>query len=162
MNMKTYTVTKPKLMLTGVSVRTTNAEEAGPDGRLPKLWESYFNSKVAAISGIKNPNDIYALYTDYESDATGAYTTLIGHETAGAPAQDGNLFETKSIPESKYLVFQTTSGPANEVVAQAWQEIWSYFEDSPEVRTYKGDFELYDTRNYDPANTQIEIYIAIE
>lgn len=160
--MKTYTITKPKLMVTGVSVRTTNAEEAGPDGRLPKLWESYFNSKLAAMSGIKNPDYIYALYTDYESDATGAYTTLIGHETADAPAQDGSLFEIKSIPESKYLVFQTQSGPAYEVVAQAWQEIWSYFKESPEVRTYTGDFELYDTRNYDPANTQIEIYIAIE
>ncbi|MNW64528.1 Bacterial transcription activator, effector binding domain [compost metagenome] len=49
-----------------------------------------------------------------------------------------------------------------EVVAEGWHEIWAYFRDSPEVRTYKGDFELYDTRIYDPANTEIEIYIAIK
>lgn len=41
-------------------------------------------------------------------------------------------------------------------------EIWAYFEASTEVRTYTGDFEIYDSRNFDPANTQVEIYIAIK
>lgn len=41
-------------------------------------------------------------------------------------------------------------------------EIWAYFKESGEVRTYTGDFEIYDSRNFDPADTQVEIYIAIE
>lgn len=160
--MITYNTHKQKLLLTGVTVRTTNAEEAGTNGRLPKLWETYFQSKLPSLPGIRNPHYIYSLYTNYESDATGAYTTLIGHEINDERAQDDNNLEVVLIPESKYLVFKTGKGPVYEVVAEAWQEIWDYFKESAEVRTYTGDFELYDTRNYDPANTEIEIYIAIE
>ncbi|QSF47346.1 GyrI-like domain-containing protein [Paenibacillus tianjinensis] len=160
--MSTYITQEQKLTLTGVTVRTTNADEAGTAGRLPKLWETYFQSKLSTLTGIRNPHYIYALYTDYESDATGSYTTLIGHEINDERARDDNNFEVVFIPESKYLVFKTRKGPVYEVVAEAWQEIWDYFKESAEVRTYTGDFELYDTRNYDPANTEIEIYIAIE
>ncbi len=160
--MITHTTHKQNLLLTGVAVRTTNEEEAGTNGRLPKLWETYFQSNLPSLPGIRNPYYIYALYTDYESDATGAYTTLIGHEINDERAQDDNNLEVVVIPESKYLVFKTRKGPVYEVVAEAWQEIWDYFKESPEDRTYTGDFELYDTRNYDPVNTEIEIYIAIK
>lgn len=160
--MSTYITNKQKMLLTGVAVRTTNADEAGTDGRLPKLWETYFQSNLTSLPGIRNPHYIYALYTDYESDAAGAYTTLIGHETNDEWVQDNNNHEVVLIPESKYLVFKTRKGPVYEVVAEGWHEIWAYFRESPEVRTYTGDLELYDTRIYDPANTEIEIYIAIE
>ncbi|WP_310828588.1 GyrI-like domain-containing protein [Paenibacillus pedocola] len=160
--MNTYTTHKQKLLLTGVAVRTTNAEEAGTNGRLPKLWETYFQSTLPSLPGIRDPHYIYSLYTNYESDATGAYTTLIGHEINDERTREDNNLEVMLIPESKYLVFKTRKGPVYEVVAEAWQEIWDYFKEAAEVRTYTGDFELYDTRNYDPVNLEIEIYIAIK
>ena len=160
--MNTYTTNKQQLKLTGVAVRTTNAEEAGPEARLPKLWGSYFQRNLASMPGIRNPHYIYALYTGYESDATGAYTTLIGHEVIDERVQDDNVYEVAILPESKYLVFKTRKGPVFEVVSLAWHEIWAYFKKSPEVRAYTGDFELYDTSSYDPANAEIEIYIAIQ
>ncbi|MEW9699531.1 GyrI-like domain-containing protein [Paenibacillus sp. SI8] len=159
--MNTYTTEKPDITLIGVSVRTTNAEEAGPNGRLPGLWETYFGSNIASRTGTNNPHFIYALYTDYESDATGAYTTLIGHEAGEEAVQDEN-YTCRVIPESKYIVFTTRRGPVYEVVAQAWGDIWAYFKEYPEARAYTGDFELYDSRNFDPTDTEVQIYIAIK
>ncbi|WP_339281724.1 effector binding domain-containing protein [Paenibacillus sp. FSL H8-0282] len=195
--MNTYFVEKAKMTLAGVSIRTTNEAEMGPDGGLSQLWETYFQSNIAGQIATVNPEYIYALYTDYESDASGAYTVVIGHEVAeerhleGSQLEEGELeegeleeneleeseleeseleeselvenqFSYAAVPESKYMVFKTKKGPVFEVVAQAWGEIWAYFKESGEVRTYTGDFEIYDSRNFDPADTQVEIYIAIE
>ncbi|OMD57718.1 GyrI-like domain-containing protein [Paenibacillus odorifer] len=210
--MNTYFVEKAKMILAGVSIRTTNEAEMGPDGGLSQLWETYFQSNIAGQIATVNPEYIYALYTDYESDASGAYTVVIGHEVAekrhieGRQLEEGELEESQlveneleeseleeseleeseleeseleeseleesqlvenqftyaAVPESKYMVFKTKKGPVFEVVAQAWGEIWAYFKESREVRTYTGDFEIYDSRNFDPADTQVEIYIAIE
>ncbi|MEK4186262.1 GyrI-like domain-containing protein [Paenibacillus sp. FSL L8-0494] len=220
--MNTYFVEKAKMTLAGVSIRTTNEVEMGPDGGLPQLWETYFQSNIAGQVATVNSEYIYALYTDYESDASGAYTVVIGHEVAEERHLEGNQLEENGleeseleeseleenelekseleknelekneleknqleesqlvenqleenrleesqftyavVPESKYMVFTTKKGPVFEVVAQAWGEIWAYFKESREARTYTGDFEIYDSRNFDPADTQVEIYIAIE
>lgn len=160
--MQTYLTEQPAITLTGVHVRTTNAEEAGPNRLLPQLWETYFQSQITSRIPTINSHLIYAHYTDYESDVTGAYTTLIGHEVAGDNSQDEDKFQTVQVPSSKYLVFTTEKGPVYEVVAQAWGKIWAYFKESEEVRAYTGDYELYDARNSDPAQTQIQIFIAIK
>ncbi|WP_379154686.1 GyrI-like domain-containing protein [Paenibacillus sp. sgz5001063] len=160
--MNTFSIHKPKLIITGVSVRTTNAAEAGPEGQLSKLWETYFQSNLVTAAGARNPHFIYAVYTDYESDASGAYTVVIGHESSSDSVQGNNDYAVAVVPESKYLVFKTKKGPVHEVVAEAWHEIWTYFKESPDERTYTGDFERYDARDLDPANAELEIYIAIK
>lgn len=160
--MHTFTTEKPEIKLAGISVRTTNAEETGPHGRLSGLWESYFASGMASEKGITNAYFIYALYTDYESDASGAYTVVIGHEAGDDAILIATNVEYAVIPKSKYLVFTTKRGPVHEVVFQAWVDIWAYFDGSPEERAYTGDFELYDARNLDPADAEVQIYIAIK
>ncbi|MEC0264788.1 GyrI-like domain-containing protein [Paenibacillus anseongense] len=160
--MRTYISEQPAITLTGVQVRTTNAEEAGPNRRLPKLWETYFQSQITSQTPTINSHLIYALYTDYESDATGAYTTLIGHEVASVKLRDEDKFHTVEVPASKYLVFTTEKGPVYEVVAQAWGKIWAYFKESEEVRAFTGDYELYDARNSNSEQTQLQIFIAIK
>ncbi|MNI23484.1 Bacterial transcription activator, effector binding domain [compost metagenome] len=160
--MNTFTIEKPEIKLIGVNARTTNAAEAGPNGRLPGLWEAYFNSNVATDTRIMNSEFIYALYTDYESDANGAYTVVIGHEAGSTETEKSDNYNSAVIPASKYLVFTTKKGPVYEVVAQAWGEIWEYFQASSETRAFTGDFELYDARHFDPANTEVQIYIAIK
>ncbi|WP_195573933.1 GyrI-like domain-containing protein [Paenibacillus sp. 1001270B_150601_E10] len=160
--MNNHVVHKPSITLAGVTTRTTNAEEAGSNGRLPKLWETYFKNSTAVQAYSDQPAYLYALYTDYESDASGAYTVLIGHELKENIDRADMPFEHAAVPESEYLVFTSKKGPVYEVVAQAWMEIWNYFNDSKEVRAYTGDFELYDASSFDPANAEVRIYIAIQ
>lgn len=160
--MNTFFIRKPGITVAGVSIRTTNEAEMGPDGGLAKLWETYYQSNVAEQIGTNKPEYLYALYTDYESDASGAYTVVIGHEVKNEPSLEDSQLVCSLVPESKYMVFTTKKGPVFEVVSQAWGEIWAYFQDAGEVRTFTGDFERYDSHNFDPANTEVEIYIAIK
>lgn len=176
---KTY-VQQKEIRLAGISVRTTNAEEAGPNGRLPGLWDRYFRERetIAATAGENGTSNdaLYALYTDYESDASGAYTVIIGHEQGTEKAGNQTLHEsenqytdlTKSglqhavIPASEYIVFETRRGPVQTVVAEAWGRIWAYFEDAQDKRTFTGDYEHYDLRDFDPGNAVVSIYIAVQ
>lgn len=99
--MNTYFVEKAKMTLAGVSIRTTNEVEMGPDGGLPQLWETYFQSNIAGQVATVNSEYIYALYTDYESDASGAYTVVIGHEVAEERHLEGNQLEENGLEESE-------------------------------------------------------------
>lgn len=99
--MNTYFVEKAKMTLAGVSIRTTNEAEMGPDGGLSQLWETYFQSNIAGQIATVNPEYIYALYTDYESDASGAYTVVIGHEVAEKRHIEGRQLEEGELEENE-------------------------------------------------------------
>ncbi|OPA73891.1 AraC family transcriptional regulator [Paenibacillus selenitireducens] len=152
----------PAIELVGISTRTTNAEETGPNGRLPKLWETYFQSNMQAQIKGDNAHLLYALYTDYESDASGAYTVLLGHEKGDGTAHSETEWVHATVPEAKYMVFTTKPGPVYEVVYETWQTIWAFFQDSSIKRAYTGDFELYRTQQFDPNHAVVEIYIAVQ
>ncbi|WP_339271125.1 GyrI-like domain-containing protein [Paenibacillus sp. FSL W8-0187] len=154
---------RPAMSIQGVGVRTTNEAEAGPQGKIPQLWDRYFQSGLQAQISDKD-QAIYALYTDYESDASGEYTLIIGNriEEDVAAAASSEELEQASVPAAKYMVFRTRRGPLMEIVPEVWYEIWSYFQQSAEKRTYTGDYERYDMQQFDPAHTMVDVYIAIE
>lgn len=55
------------------------------------------------------------------------------------------------------------SGKMPEVVITAWQQIWEMTpEDFGGNRAYQADFELYDQRASDLANTSLDIYIGVK
>nr|WP_068776633.1 effector binding domain-containing protein [Paenibacillus sp. FJAT-26967] len=160
MNMTNNYTQLPAFELTGVHCRTTNEQEAGPEGKLGALWQQYFESGLSVAPGIRNPQFLYGLYTDYETDASGAYTALIGHELGAGEVREG--LATAAVPAAKYKIFTTQRGPVQQVVAQKWQEIWQYFGQSSEERTYTGDFERYDLAKFDPAAAVVEIFVAVK
>lgn len=86
---------------------------------------------------------------------------LIGHEVVDEATRAQHDLKSAVLPKGNYLVFLTKKGPVQEVVPQAWADIWAYFQSAPEQRAYTGDFELYERRDFDPANAQVQIYIAI-
>lgn len=154
-----------EIRVAGTSVRTTNAEEGGPEGRLPGLWDRYFREGVSHPDKHPNPHLLYAVYTHYESDASGAYTVILGHECQG-PANDGpqntDGYGEARLAAGRYKVFETRRGPVYQVVGEAWGRIWNYFQNSAEQRAYTADYELYDLRNFDPENAVVSIYIALK
>lgn len=160
--MKVERISKPEIRLIGVAARTSNQVEAGPEGKISGLWGSFFQSGLIQQSGIK-PGQIYGLYTEYASDVNGEYTVVLGCEAAedGVNADHLKNFRKADIPASDYLVFTSKQGPVQSVVVEAWQEIWAYFQNSTETRTYTGDFELYDSVQFDPSNAVVQIYIAV-
>lgn len=143
----------------GTSAITSNQAEMNGEGIIPALWANFYQEQILdLIPNKKNPT-ILALYTRYKSDETGPYTIAIGTEIAENRTIPDKL-EKFEIPESNYIVFTTRKGPVQEVVVEAWQEIWEWSKTNE--RAFQTDFELYDERAIDPLNGQVDIYISIK
>ncbi|TYP79124.1 GyrI-like domain-containing protein [Paenibacillus methanolicus] len=151
-------IAKEGFKMSGTSARTTNAAEMSGNGVIGAQWGQFFGNQVMEKIANRKNDTILAVYTDYESDETGAYTYVLGAEIAEA-GQDKEL-RTIAIPDQKYVVFTTRKGPVPEVVVEAWQEIWSWSKHNE--RAFVADFEVYDGRASDPANSQVDIYISIK
>ncbi|MCQ6562011.1 GyrI-like domain-containing protein [Paenibacillus mendelii] len=153
------------MKLCGLAARTTNAAEAGPGGLIPELWGAFYEKGVtAALSSSADPSVVYGLYAEYESDASGEYTVLLGHrllENAESAELKEMGLKVIELPAARYAVFTTERGPITQVVPEAWGRIWAYFAEGNGTRTFTGDFERYDERVTDPADAVVEIYIAI-
>ena len=144
----------------GISIRTNNAVEATSAGLIPKQWAKFYQEGILEEIPNKVDSNIYAVYTDYESDKTGEYTFLIGAKVKAVDKLPPGL-NAKTIPAGSYAVFTSEKGPVSQVVPQAWANIWS-LEDSKKIhRAYEADFELYDQRALDPKNAQVDIYIGV-
>jgi len=147
----------------GIDVRTTNAAEMElATARIPALWERFtYESLPGHIPGQTNPGVVLGLYSDFDSDADGAYTLMAGCEVSPESNMPAGL-GTKSVPPAKYAVFTSEKGEIPTIIFNAWQEIWAM---TPEQlgghRAYTGDFEVYDERAVNMNNAQIEIWISI-
>ena len=146
----------------GIAVRTNNAQEAGADGEIPKLWQRVMQEH--ALNTVPDPVDqnIYAVYSDYASDANGDYTLVLGKKVPlGTKLEDG--FVVKTVPAGRYRVFTSDRGPVARVVVETWKQIWSHYQSPANgQRAYRADFELYDQRAIDPNNAQVDIYIGVQ
>jgi len=139
--------------ISGLSIRTTNAQEMNPvTGKIGSLWKD-FDEKVKV--DYKNGNRVYGVYSCYDSDENGEFTVL-----AGTDQPDVNStckLETIMIQSGKYLVF-SAKGDIPKIVIDTWVKIWEYFtqKETEYERLYTTDFEYYVNQN------EIEIYIAVK
>jgi predicted transcriptional regulator YdeE len=131
--------------------------------KIGELANRFRSQNVAAqIPNRKNPGQTFAVYTDYESNEHGDYTYFIG-EVVNSFENIPAHFQKLMIPAAKYQKFTTPSGKMPDVVISAWQQIWQMSaEDFGGKRAYQADFEVYDERASNPANTSMDIYIGIE
>lgn len=143
----------------GTSAITSNQAEMTGEGCIPGLWANFYQEQILDMIPNKKNSTILALYTQYESDETGPYTFAIGTEVTEKQTIPDKL-EDFEVPESDYIVFTTRKGPVQEVVVEAWQEIWEWSKTNE--RAFQTDFELYDERAIDPTCGQVDIYISIK
>ncbi|MBT3358691.1 MAG: AraC family transcriptional regulator [Rhodospirillales bacterium] len=155
---------RPGFTVGGIDLRTTNAAEMDlSTARIPALWERFsFESLPGHIPGQTDPGVVLGLYSDFDSDADGAYTLMVGCEISPESKMPVGL-RTTSVPPAKYAVFTSEKGEIPSIIFSAWQEIWAM---TPEQlggeRAYSGDFEVYDERAVNLNNAQIEIWISIK
>ena len=140
----------------GLALRTDNATEAGPDGKIPALWQRFRNEdwfgRLGDLGAIGPPLGVYSAY---ESDANGSYQILAGREIEKSLSVTAPL-EVVSVPAGTYLVFEST-GAFPEAVVKGWEEVWAYFaRPQKTARAYTCDFEIY------PNDRTVEIWIAVK
>jgi len=141
--------------LMGISVRTIN--KAGQSANdIGALWQRFIAENISAQIPFKLSNDTYCLYTDYESDFRGRYTTFIGCVVASESIASEGL-STLVIPQAEYLRIES-KGVLPDCVIQTWNEIWN----SPVERAYGADFDVYGKGCADPKNATVDIFLSIK
>lgn len=140
----------------GLAIRTTNEnQQAAQD--IPALWQKFMAENTAAKIENKADDNLYCVYTDYESDFTRPYTTLIGCKVErGHPVPEG--LEAREIPGGNYELFTARGKLDDGIVIQEWIRIWN----SDLERVYGADFEVYSDKSWVPDNAEVDIFIGIK
>lgn len=162
-------VTMPSKILAGITARTSNELEFNPQtNQIGKTFVKYCAQDQAVLHSLVETNkaNLYALYTEYESNEHGPYTFFVGQEIKSAERVDElrkaglHVYHTR---EQKYAKFVSETGPMPDVCIALWQKIWSLSEqDLGGKRSYGTDFEIYHTDSFNPTSASVEIYIGIE
>ncbi|HIP37775.1 MAG TPA: AraC family transcriptional regulator [Crocinitomix sp.] len=140
----------------GITVRTTNENgQAGID--IPKLWNKFMSESVLTKIPNKITEEIYSIYTEYESDHTKPYTTILGCKVSSlATIPDGMTGFT--FQGGNYKKFIAKGDLTQGAVYQEWSKIWNL----DLKRTYTADFEIYGEKAQDQQNAEVDIFIALD
>ncbi|MFC4685847.1 GyrI-like domain-containing protein [Epilithonimonas pallida] len=140
----------------GISVRTTNKNnQVAKD--IGDLWGRFINDKVLEAIPNKIDNTIYSIYTDYESDHTKPYTTILGCKVKNLDTIPVGMVG-KSIKGGNYVKFSTKGDLMKDLVINKWFEIW----EMDLNRLFTEDFEVFGEKAQNPADAEIDILIAIK
>src|SRR5437016_13947719 len=71
-------VDEPGFTVVGISSGASNGEEMSGKGVIPQQWDRSIKEGMLGQIPNKVDSNILAVYTDYESDANGEYTFLLG------------------------------------------------------------------------------------
>lgn len=148
-------ITLDKFTVVGIAVRTTNQDYKSQKD-ISDLWDMFFSRNIIGMIPDKISNDIYCIYTDYESDFTGEYTTILGCRVSGTDKVSMDL-TIKEIPASKYYKY-ISEGELPYAVGKTWAHIWKSNID----RAYLADFDIYGEEAKDPSNAKITTFLSIK
>jgi predicted transcriptional regulator YdeE len=138
----------------GIFVRTSNVNNKSLKD-IGDLFGRFISQNISEKIPDKINGDIYCVYTDYETDYNGPYTTIIGCKVSSLKEIPIGLIG-KTIPESKYQVY-TSTGKLSESLAKTWEGIWNTELD----RRYSADFDIYGEKARDFENAEVDTYVAI-
>src|SRR5690349_24486132 len=125
--MNSSNITKPGFYIAGISVRTTNENmQAMKD--IGELWGRFMGGDIGSKIPNKVSEDVYCMYTDYESDVNGPYTTILGYQVGSLDNLPDGI-QGKQVPEAKYQVFPA-KGKLPDIVVDTWKKIWG----SPDIQ----------------------------
>ncbi|WP_194774811.1 GyrI-like domain-containing protein [Pararhodonellum marinum] len=141
----------------GIKTETTN-ENGRSAADLGRLWEQFYSENIASQIPNLVSRDIYSIYTDYETDYTGKYTTIIGMKVNSLEEIPDGLIGREFQGEN-YRKF-VAKGQMPNAVVDTWKEIWSADKDLN--RKYTADFEVYGQKSQNGTNSEVDIFIAVE
>ena len=141
----------PSKRFAGLRTRASNNPDDGAVGQsIQDMWTQFWNDHHSIVKG-----NVYGVYTNYESDHTGAYDVYASTEVPVDTELPDGLFEISS-PSGRYLKFHN-KGTMPKVVQDTWQQIWDYFDapDAPYKRAFEVDFEEY------PSDKEVSVYVSV-
>lgn len=148
---------KDGFKIIGISIRTTNKNSQALKD-LGALWGRFFSEAVAEKIPNKISDEIIAIYTDYQSDFTEEYTTIIGMKVSELDEIPEGMIG-REFPAENFQLF-TAKGEMPKAVGEKWMEIWS--QDSQLKRKYTYDYEVYGAKSQNGENSEVDIFIAVK
>lgn len=145
-----------KFNVIGISIRTTN--ENGQSAKdIEALWRKFWGEEIQKQIPNKVSDDIYAVYTDYETDFNGPYTLIIGLPVSSLENIPED-FAGITIEKDVYKKF-VSKGKMPEAVLTTWMEIW---QNKDLKRTYNFDFTIHGKKYFDGDNAEVETFISVK
>ena len=146
-----------KFNVIGISTRTINTNgQSAID--IEALWQKFWEGKILNKIPNKISSDIFAIYTDYETNFTGYYTTIIGLSVS----------TLDEIPEQMIGITIDTNvyhkivskGKMPNSIGKTWLDIWADKElDSK--RAYNADFTVHGIKYNDGDHAEVETYLSV-
>lgn len=140
----------------GIAVRTSN-EKGKAEQDIPALWHRFMSEDMIARIPNKIDDTVYCIYTDYETDHTQPYTTLLGCKVSRVDEIPEGMV-MKLIQGGSYVLRQAQGNLMEGVVLSEWIKIWN----AQLPRKYTNDFEVYGEKTTNPEQAEVDIYIAIK
>ena len=139
----------------GISTRTTNKDNKAQQD-LGQLWGEFYSENLFEKIPNKLSNEVLTIYTDYKSDFTEDYTTIIGIPVSTL-AEIPNGLVGREFQAENFQKF-TAKGEMPNAVVNTWIDIWK--RDKELNRKYSYDFEVYGKKSQNGENSEVDIYIA--
>lgn len=142
-------------LIIGISVRTTNENNQAAND-IAGLWTKFMGENVLEEIPNKIDNTVYSIYTDYESDHTKPYTTLLGCKVTSLHSiPDGMI--GKSFDGGNYVKLSAKGDLMKGLIVNKWTEIWGADLD----RAFTADFEVFGEKAQNPNDAEIDFLIAV-
>ena len=144
-----------QFQVVGISVRTTNANgQAMKD--IEALWTRFWGEEIQNQVPNKISDDIYAIYTDYESNYTGAYTMIIGMAVSSLDNIPAG-YKGITIPKATYQKF-VSKGKMPEAIVKTWMDIWQ--KDDTLNRAYQTDFTVHGPKYFAGDKAEVATFLS--
>jgi len=139
----------------GISVRTTN-ENGQAASDIGSLWGKFMTENISLKIPNKISDDIFAIYTNYISDHTKPYDTILGCKVSSLDMIPKGMVGL-SFDGGTYNKFISKGDVTKGAIYQTWVTIWN----SDLDRLYTADFEVYGEKAKDPTDAEIAIFVAV-
>jgi predicted transcriptional regulator YdeE len=139
----------------GIKIRTTN-ENNEAENDIPALWGKFLGEGIMQKIPNKVEDTVYLLYTDYETDYTGVYTTIIGSKVSSLDNVPEGMVG-KTIEAGNYVKFTAKGNIMEGVVQEKWKEIWNTNLD----RAYTCDFDVYGDKAKNVEDGEVDIFVSV-
>lgn len=141
--------------LIGISIRTTNENNRAAT-EIAELWGRFMNESAIKAIPNKVDNTVYSLYTDYEGDHTKPYTVILGCKVDRLNDIPAGMVGRSFIGGS-YVQLTARGDLAKGLIVDQWQKIWKM----DLSRAYTADFEAFGGKAQNPADAEVEFFIAV-
>ena len=139
----------------GISTRTTNKDNQSQQD-LTNLWGQFYAQNIFDKIPNKVSDNVLSIYSDYKSDFTDEYTTIIGVPVSTLDEIPAELIG-REFNADNFQKF-VAKGEMPNAVVNIWLDIWK--RDKELDRKYSYDFEVYGQKSRNGENSEVEIYIA--